>query len=90
MAHNHQYKSRVLLGELKTPWMVIWLMKHFPGIIKTERQAAYVLYGTSLIVFSISAVLFWFALKEHGIYSYYDDGERQFPGEYTNSPSYRN
>ena len=89
MAHNHQYKSRVLLGEFKTPWLVIWLMKHFPGIIKTERQAAYVMYGATLIFFSTSIILFWLALKQRVIYSYFDN--RQFPAEeYRDSRFYKN
>lgn len=52
--HHKEYKSRTLLGEYQTPKMVLWLLKHSGGLLKTQRQAAYVLFG--FILFTIIAV----------------------------------
>ena len=52
--HHKEYKSRALLGEYRTPQMVIWMLKHSGGLLKTERQAAYMLVG--FILFTIIAV----------------------------------
>ncbi|GEM_PF-2317881 len=40
---KHEFKSRVILGEYRTPAMALWLMRHFPQLCKTERQAGSVL-----------------------------------------------
>jgi hypothetical protein len=53
-SHRQEYKSRALLGEYQTPQMVLWVLKHSRGMVKTQRQAAYLLFG--FIIFTIIAV----------------------------------
>lgn len=40
---GQMYRSRAILGELQAPKMIAWVLRHSGGILKTERQAAYVL-----------------------------------------------
>ncbi len=62
MTHHHheknEFKSRVILGEYRTPGMALWLMKHFPGIVKTERQAgSFLLVITGFVLLAMVGVL---------------------------------
>ena len=52
--HHKEYKSRVILGEYQTPKMVVWILKHSGGLLKTQRQAAYLLFG--FVLFTLVAV----------------------------------
>lgn len=56
---NGKYGSRVVLGEPQTPKAVTWIMKVGGGFIKTERQAAYMLFTLVIISLIISAFLFF-------------------------------
>ena len=51
---HKEYKSRAILGEYQTPKMVLWMLKHSGGILKTQQQAAYVLFF--FILFTMVAV----------------------------------
>ena len=59
------YKSRAVLGQFQTPGMVTWIFTHSGGVIKNERQAARVLLICSLIIFLVSAFLFWRVFGQH-------------------------
>ena len=56
---NRGFKSRVILGEYRTPRMVVWLMKHFPEFIKNERQGGRVLFVLAIVIFLAAAGVFW-------------------------------
>lgn len=56
---DDSYRSRVILGERQTPRIITWAMKVGDGFIKTERQAAYVLFALVIISLIISAFLFF-------------------------------
>lgn len=56
---SHGFKSRVILGEYRTPSMIIWLMRRFPEMIRTERQGAYALLSlVSIVLLTMTAVLY--------------------------------
>lgn len=57
-SYHKEFKSRVILGEYRTPKLVAWLLKHSGGLLKTQRQAAYVLLG--FILFTLIAVPYFF------------------------------
>ncbi len=53
--NNQHYTSRRILGERVQPKMVSTLLKL--GVIKSEKQAGYVLLGIAIVAFALSAYL---------------------------------
>lgn len=84
---KHGFKSRVILGEYRTPRMVVWLMKNFPGVVRTERQGGYVLFVLAVVVFFAAAGVLWSVAgtRVAPLYrSYAPDGNTQYQN---NSPA---
>ena len=52
-----QYKSRVVLGEAKEPGMIRFLKTHSGGLVKNDKQAAYLLLGVVIVSIIISVYL---------------------------------
>jgi hypothetical protein len=53
-----QFRSRVILGEFKTPALVKWLIKI--GFVKTERAAGIMLLALTTACFLVAVGLFFF------------------------------
>lgn len=52
----NQFKSRVILGEAKTPSLVVWLVKL--GLTKNQRLAGRILIALSVAFFAASFYFF--------------------------------
>ncbi len=55
---GQMYRSRAILGELQTPKMITWVLRHSGGTLKTERQAAYALLALACVIGLFSIFLF--------------------------------
>ena len=56
-SQHKEYKSRELLGEYQTPKMVLWMLKHSGGMLKTQKQAAAVLLSFILLTLIVVSYL---------------------------------
>ncbi|MBI4224785.1 MAG: hypothetical protein HY617_00485 [Candidatus Sungbacteria bacterium] len=55
---GQMYRSRAILGDFRTPKMIVWVMQHSGGALKTERHAAYALLAVACIIGVVSILLF--------------------------------
>jgi hypothetical protein len=55
---NETHRSRVILGNFQKPKLIHWVLRYSSGLIKTERQAAYVLLVIACIIGIVSCIIF--------------------------------
>lgn len=60
---GQMYRSRAILGDFRTPKMIVWVLRHSGGAIKTERHAAYALLAVACIIGAVSVFLFFRGIR---------------------------
>ena len=54
---EYNFKSRTILGEPQNPKLIQWTIKYSGGLIKTEKQAIWVILGFVAVAIIISLFL---------------------------------